>query len=233
MGKTDESTLTQLQDVYASRRENFLYLIETVFLSRKRTAEKLGFGQDSLISRYLKAKNIGSTLARKIEKAAGKELNWLDSPHLHISDRLRPYIAMEKPESGLKIYRNVPVISWKLAALWLGLGEAEKMAAVEEWLPCGVDASEQTFALRVTGISMEPRFREGEIIFVDPVVAPSHGKFVVVRLAEQEEAVLRQLVIEGGLQMLAALNPDWPVPVIKVDAETKLCGTVIFKGEQL
>ena len=40
---------------------------------------------------------------------------------------------------------------------------------------------------------MEPRFRDGELIFVDPDVEPEHGTFVVVRTEGSEAAFLRQL----------------------------------------
>lgn len=233
MTKNDTPSSVQLQSIYDIRRDNLKVLISRVFLSRKVAADKLQFGQESLVSRYLGSKQIGASLARKIERAAGKADNWLDVDHSRHQERPLPLSAMmESTNSGLKIFRNVPVINWEMAGQWQSLGE-ESMASVEEWLPCAVDASEQTFALRIRGISMEPRFHEGEIIFVDPSVRPSHGKFVVVRLPGRTEAILRQLNNEGGRYVLTALNADWPTPIIEVNEDSILCGTVIFKGEIL
>jgi SOS-response transcriptional repressor LexA len=78
---------------------------------------------------------------------------------------------------------------------------------------------------------MEPKFHEGDLIFVDPSVIPDHGKFVVVRLEQSNEATFKQLIIEEGKQYLKALNPDWPNRIIEVDEEATICGVIVFKGE--
>jgi SOS-response transcriptional repressor LexA len=224
----------EMRNIWEIRRDNFRLLLETVFPKKRSvTAKLLGFGQESLISSYLGPKHIGPKVARDIEFAAKKPPNWLDSDHRPPEQYPSSQDVARKPYNRLAMSRQVPVINWTVATRWIGLGGEDRMAAVEEWLPCGGEASEDTFALRVRGISMEPRFREGEIIFVDPNVQPSHGKFVVVHPYGQPEAILRQLIIEGDRQVLKALNSDWPEPVIEIDERTTLCGTVIFKGEQL
>jgi SOS-response transcriptional repressor LexA len=78
---------------------------------------------------------------------------------------------------------------------------------------------------------MQPRFQDGDLIFVDPTVTPRNGKFVVVRLDDTHEAILKQLIIEGDKRYLKALNPDWPNPIIQLDSTAALCGVVVFKGE--
>jgi SOS-response transcriptional repressor LexA len=78
---------------------------------------------------------------------------------------------------------------------------------------------------------MQPRFQDGDLIFVDPTVTPRNGKFVVVRLDDTHETVLKQLIIEGDKRYLKALNPDWPNPIIQLDSTAALCGVVVFKGE--
>ena len=43
-----------------------------------------------------------------------------------------------------------------------------------------------TFALKVMGDSMEPEFREGDVIFVDPDKEPKAGSYVVAKNHEEE-----------------------------------------------
>lgn len=77
---------------------------------------------------------------------------------------------------------------------------------------------------------MEPKYQDGDIIFVDPDVAPSHGSHVVVRLGDEQEATFKQLVLEGSRRFLRALNPDWPGPkLIEIDGNATIVGVVIGK----
>lgn len=50
-----------------------------------------------------------------------------------------------------------------------------------EYILTDSDISEYTFALRIEGDSMEPDFKAGDIIIVDPEVEPTPGEFVVAR----------------------------------------------------
>jgi SOS-response transcriptional repressor LexA len=78
---------------------------------------------------------------------------------------------------------------------------------------------------------MEPKFHDGDLIFVDPLVSPDSGRYVVVRLEHSQEATFKQLIVEGGRRYLKALNPDWPNRIIEVDSVATICGVVVFKGE--
>ena len=80
---------------------------------------------------------------------------------------------------------------------------------------------------------MEPKFHDGDLIFVDPNVEPVHGKYVVVMLEDTSEATFKQLIVEGGRQYLKALNPNWPDPIIEIDQNARICGVVVFKGEMV
>ena len=124
-----------------------------------------------------------------------------------------------------------PLISWVQAGAWTEVGGAFTAEDAEALLPCPVRCSDETFVLRVRGESMAPRFRDGDLIFVDPAVSPDHGRFVVVRGEDSNEATFKQLIVEGERKYLKALNPDWPKRIIESDAAAAICGVVVFKGE--
>ena len=86
---------------------------------------------------------------------------------------------------------------------------------------------------RVSGESMEPRFRGNDLIFVDPEGAVEHGSFVVVQTLDDEHAVLRRLIQEGGRSFLEAVNPAWPNRIVEMGNRETVIGVVIFKGEVL
>ena len=80
---------------------------------------------------------------------------------------------------------------------------------------------------------MEPKFHNGDLVFVDPDAMADSGHYVIVQLEGADEATFRQLIIEGGRTYLKALNPDWPSRIIEIDENARFCGVVVFKGEML
>ena len=78
---------------------------------------------------------------------------------------------------------------------------------------------------------MEPKFHDGELIYVDPEVAPENGRYVVLQLEGAVEAILRLFIVEGGRRCFKALNPDWPDRIVEASGEVAIRGVVVFKGE--
>ena len=67
---------------------------------------------------------------------------------------------------------------------------AEKSMMGDEGGGC---ASSEPFALRVMGDSMEPEFKDGCIVIVDPASAAAHGAYVIAE--HQGDYIFRQLLI--------------------------------------
>ena len=56
-----------------------------------------------------------------------------------------------------------------------------------------------TFTVRLeSGDGMEPEFRAGDFVFVDPDERAEHGCCVAVRFGRDEATTVRWLVIEDG-----------------------------------
>jgi len=169
---------------------------------------------------------IGNGLAEKLEKAMKKPHGWMDDPrdgntsgHEH------------NAHDGPDLRSLHPLISWVQAGNWCEISDSFAAEDGFELLPCPVQCSSESFVLRVRSTSMEPKFHEGDLIFVDPNASADHGKYVVIRLDESNEATFKQLIIEEGKRYLKALNPDWPNRIIEVDEEATICGVIVFKGE--
>ena len=105
----------------------------------------------------------------------------------------------------LLVKSRLPLISWVQAGAWSEIQEVSPLEA--EHFMCPVNCSEKSFVLKVQGISMEPKFLDGDLIFVDPEARPEHGSYVVARLDDENQATFKQLIIEGGQKFLKALNP--------------------------
>lgn len=170
---------------------------------------------------------MGHSLARRIETALGLPFGWIDQPHD------APDQCVAEPAGryqGASRVRLFPLISWVQAGDWTDIGETAPDADSIEWLPCAARCGPRAFALRVQGQSMEPRFVDGDLIFVDPDAEARHGSFVVVRLDDTQQATFKQLIIEGDRRFLRPLNDRWPDPIIEINGHATICGVVVFQG---
>ena len=132
---------------------------------------------------------------------------------------------------GPTIKATAPLISWVQAGAWSEISEIKAYDA--ERYMCPVNCSDLTFVLKVQGVSMEPKFHEGDLIFVDPEAECIHGSYVVARLDDDNQATFKQLIIEGGHKFLKAANPNWPEQLIPINGNCTLVGKVIFTGKSL
>lgn len=134
--------------------------------------------------------------------------------------------------------RRVPMLSWVEAGLGAEVVAAYAFDAAHEFYDARFSVSSNAFALRVRGASMEPDFRDGDIIVVDPNVIPVSGEFVVVELlpngaeAGQGEPVLKQYRprnSDGGKAVfdLIPSNPEFPTITVNKANPGRIIGTVV------
>lgn len=218
------------------RHENFERLIEEAGTLKE--LARLAKSSSSYLSQVRhrvripsgKFRKITDRLAGELERAMGKPMGWMDESHepesSAVGDTAEGTAGGEMGSPNLR-----PLISWMQAGCW-GENDASPIPEDEvEWLPCPVCCSARAFILKVRGISMEPEFSEGDLIYVDPEVEPVNGRHVVVRKDGTDKATFKQFVNEDGRLFLRALNPDWPKRIVEIDKAVTVCGVVVFKGK--
>lgn len=129
--------------------------------------------------------------------------------------------------AGPKIHQFVPLINWAQASNWI---EVIKQPDSSELYPCPVKCSPGTFALRVRDNSMQPRFEENDLIFVDPTkIDEINGKFVIAMLDHSHEPTLKQMEIIDNQRFFKTLNPEYPPEMrfMKINENCQIVGTVI------
>lgn len=171
-------------------------------------------------------KNIGDDMARHIEKCFNLPTGWLDQEHQ--TTNVSKVLDVSNTN---KTFTLVPVISWVQAGAWTEAGYTEVDLSVTENYPCPVACSPMTYILRVIGDSMITEYSPGDMIFVDPEVAASHGDDVIALMHETGETTFKRLIEDGGSKYLKALNPNWPEPYMKINGNCSIIGTVIFSGK--
>lgn len=100
-----------------------------------------------------------------------------------------------------------------------------------EYIMTDIDISEFTFALRIEGDSMEPDFKEGDIIIVDPELEPVPGEFVVAKNGDNEATFKKYRPtftdISGRQQYeLVPLNDDYPT-INSSERPLKIIGVMV------
>jgi SOS-response transcriptional repressor LexA len=119
-------------------------------------------------------------------------------------------------ELGPDLRGKAPLISWVQAGKWKEIDrESLQQASDITFYQHTASVSDQAFALRVKGDSMTSftggkSIPEGSVIIVDPNMQAEHGKVVVARLEESDEATLKQLVLDGGSKYLKPFNNSYP-----------------------
>lgn len=125
-------------------------------------------------------------------------------------------------EPGPVLSGKVPLISWVQAGDWAHAADLLAPGEAFEWIDTTVTMQAHTFALRVTGDSMEPDFPAGMILVVEPEMDAQPGDFVIVKNGD-DEATFKQLVRDGADLYLKPLNPRYP---IKTLGSSKIVGVV-------
>lgn len=92
-----------------------------------------------------------------------------------------------------------------------------------EMVSTSVPVNRYTFAVRVVGDSMEPDFKEGMVLIVEPELDPLPGDFVIAKNGS-DETTFKQLTKDGSDWYLKPLNERYPIK--KMNIETRVIGVV-------
>lgn len=90
--------------------------------------------------------------------------------------------------------------------------------------------SSGSFALKMADESMTPEIRIGDILVIDPLIAPQPSDFVVVKVGGQQEVIISQykkLSYTSSDFELVTLNDNWPNINVADDLEVEIVGKVI------
>lgn len=147
------------------------------------------------------------------QRELGISATWIDDGQGQMLAGSDPGNANVRPaEVGL---RRVPLISSVQAGLMTEAVNPFPPGVAFEYLLTDLQLSEHAFALEIEGQSMEPEFKEGDRIIVDPALQPQPGDFVVAKNG-REEATFKKYrprgIGQGGREVfeLVPLNDDYP-----------------------
>ncbi len=191
-------------------------------LSQERLGELAGLDQ-TVISKLERGDVQETARIAELAHALGCDALWLATGKQ--TGGKEPRQAKHTRESVHEVpYKGkVPLISYVAAGSWSDAVDNLAPGDAEQWVDTTVPVKRHTYALRVEGDSMEPRFPNGAILIVEPEAEPKNGSYVIVR-QNGTDATFKQLVHDGGVWYLKPVNPRYPIMQLGPDAV--LCGVV-------
>lgn len=225
-----------MQSIDVTRREKLGLLIKEAG-SQAALSESIGKApaqisqwlNASLNSRTGKPRVMSSAIAREIELKTGKPEGWMDQPA--DTDDLKTPGGSNAEFTLPTGVRRVPLISYIQAGVWTEIAGSFQAEDASDWLLVSDKHSQGTFVLTIRGNSMEPDFKDGETVIIDPAVKPRPGSFVAAKNG-REEATFKKYrprsidCLGNEVFELVPLNEDYPT--MRSDEMTiEIIGTMV------
>lgn len=167
----------------------------------KQTRKRLGYSQDVLgakvgvsrvaVSQWERGESSPSgRYLNDLAAALGVSVDWLLTGKGNTSEPFTAFSpAFESNVEPAQIPHGgrVPILSYVQAGHWREMCEqATAFDGSLEYISVGVSVGCCAFGLWVRGNSMEPDFKEGDLLIVDPDEAPKAGDFVIAKNGSEE-----------------------------------------------
>ena len=136
--------------------------------------------------------------------------------------------SIKEPSSGYTSIQKIPVISWVHANNFHEIVDNYPPGYAEEWVYT-TEHGDNLFALRIINNCMEPEFREGDIIIVEPQVDIYPGNYVVIADRDDNKATFKQFKQYGRKKILHPLNPKYEDIELDSNKRYTIIGKIIEK----
>lgn len=180
----------------------------------------------SVVWQYLSGhRTIGEKFARHVERKLNLPTNYLDRTSASIAaemESVQPSIDANVSE-GPEIKGKVPLISWVQAGSAQEAIDLFQPGVADEWVPTSAPIREHTYALRIEGDSMSPKFQPGMQIIVEPDMPCENGSYVIAK-NQDGETTFKRLVKDAGVWLLKPENSQYPT--LRLDDGYSIIGVV-------
>lgn len=215
------TTDNKLPDISDIRREN-LRALEKEAGGRKTLSEAMDI-QYSQLTNVLStnySRNIGSSMARKAEKAMGKPEGWLDQPQKTLSTDISI-----KQVRGI---HTIPLFTWAQISLFVDTGL--KYAQVERLIATPNEYSTDAFALIMNNESMIDKdpaksIPKGAEMIIEPNAQTESEDIVLIIDTQTKNAAIKRYVSDGLTSKAVSTN-EHIEPIDLSNDRYKIIGTI-------
>ena len=92
--------------------------------------------------------------------------------------------------------------------------------------------STESFALKMADESMLPEMKMNDVLVIDPLISPTPGDFVVVKIDGQQEVIIcqyKKLSFTSSEFELVTLNDNWPNIKLADELKINILGKIVQK----
>ncbi len=187
-------------------------------LTQQDLAIKAGMKGGSAVSNIENQGRYGSKHIASLAKALKVNALWLETG------------AGPKELSNVAIgpdLSQVKIIEWSQAINWEEFidnfsNKGNDMGEQDLKTHITVTVNRYTYALRVNGDSMEPEFKSGDIIVIEPDMTPEAGDYVIAQVGDG--VTFKKLVQDAGKFYLMPLNKQYDK--LAVTGNVKIIGVI-------
>jgi SOS-response transcriptional repressor LexA len=155
----------------------------------------------------------------KAPEAARKYLEGQQLASLEKFDNVEPY--------PLGRGQRIPVLGWVQAGKFAPSETADlSPLSPDDYIYSDI-LGRNLFALKVENDSMEPLFREGDIIIINPNIKAKNGDYVIARLKNQGEVTFKKLIMKDKKIALRPLNTKYDDIILNETEEFEIIGKVV------
>ncbi|WP_313104956.1 LexA family protein [Stutzerimonas nitrititolerans] len=211
-------------DIYQARIAALSALIGSS--SQKSFAERHDLDASHLSQLLNGHRKMGERAAANLEAKIGLPEGTLRAPKIDDGTYPTSSGSPSTVQENRSPYRVLPVIGYVQAGEFCEAIDNFQPGDADEWMEAYGPAGAHAFILRVEGISMDPDFRPGDLVVIDPDAQWNTGDFVVAKRSSDQAVTLKQIKREGEHYYLFATNPAWPQRIIEMNEEWHVCGRV-------
>lgn len=121
--------------------------------------------------------------------------------------------------------KKIPLLNLNEVKLWIDDGIGNDQINAGQTVVTQENVSEKAFAVNMIGESMKPRFHEGNILIMEPAIAPKNQDIVLVLFDKQEVPIFRQIFFDGNDTFFKPLNPEFGHMILSKDH--KILGVMV------
>ncbi len=152
--------------------------------------------------------------AQKLSKFLGVDPAWLffgdknegDNPAAPRNNKKNPKASLPLASASMAFAKNLPVMGFAQAGKHGAMILGDRPAALAE-RPPQLAGNDSAFAVWVSGKSMEPRFRPGEMLYINPAKPVCEFCFVLIELKDSSAFIKEYIGQHKNKIILRQYNP--------------------------
>ncbi len=122
--------------------------------------------------------------------------------------------------------RHIPIIYWNSINSWLD-GKTTK-TDYPQTTPINLNVSEKSFAL-VMNDMVSTLFKPGSVLIFDPTLEVKDGTYVLVKLADYPDILLRQIVCDvSNNKHIKSLNQEFSANIRKLEQDDQIIAILLM-----